>query len=149
MWRYFELLSFRPLARDRGAARSVWRRAAIRATSSSSWRARSSRASTTPAAAAARAGDFIARVSDKALPHDLPVLQCIAVEASGHAHGGVLKAAGLAASGSEARRKIAEGAVRIDGEKVTDAALQLAVGPQPNPAGGSASLRQVLVEKSE
>ena len=37
----------------------------------------------------------------------------------------MLVAAGLAASGSEARRKIAEGAVRIDGEKVSDAAMQL------------------------
>ena len=32
------------------------------------------------------------------------------------------------ASGSEARRKIAEGAVRIDGEKVSDAAVRLPVG---------------------
>jgi tyrosyl-tRNA synthetase len=36
-----------------------------------------------------------------------------------------LVSAGLAASNSEARRKIAEGAVRINGVKVSDAALQL------------------------
>ena len=32
MWRYFELLSFRAAARDRGAAARGGRRAAIRAT---------------------------------------------------------------------------------------------------------------------
>ena len=41
-----------------------------------------------------------------------------------------LKEAGLAASNSEANRKIAEGAVRVDGEKVTDRELRLAVGAE-------------------
>ena len=45
MWRYFELLSFRPLRGDCGIAPGRGRRAGIRATSSSNWRAKSSRVS--------------------------------------------------------------------------------------------------------
>ncbi len=46
MWRYFELLSFRPLGQI-ATLRDAASRAATRATSSSSWRASWSRASTT------------------------------------------------------------------------------------------------------
>ena len=46
--------------RDRGAASARPARAAIRATSSSSWRTRSSRASTTPRRPSARSADFMA-----------------------------------------------------------------------------------------
>jgi tyrosyl-tRNA synthetase len=40
----------------------------------------------------------------------------------------VLKVSGLAPSTSEARRLITQGGVQVDGEKVTDANLELAVG---------------------
>ena len=56
------------------------------------------------------------------MPTDLPV-KVIQVEAAGLRVGNLLKEAGLAASTSEANRKIDEGAVRIDGAKVTDRAL--------------------------
>jgi len=42
----------------------------------------------------------------------------------------VLKAVGLAGSNSEAVRKLGEGAVRIDGEKVLDRGLRLPVGAE-------------------
>ena len=73
----------------------------------------------TPAAAEQAQADFIAR-SDKVLPTDLPLT--LSHNPSLIAN---LVSAGLAASNSEARRKIAEGAVRINGVKVSDAALQL------------------------
>ena len=41
-----------------------------------------------------------------------------------------LKAAGLASSNSEAVRKLAEGAVRVDGEKVADRELKLPIGAE-------------------
>ena len=56
-------------------------------------------------------------------------------------------AAGLAASGSEARRKIAEGAVRIDGEKVLDAATQLTVGETHILQLGPRRFARVALEK--
>ena len=68
-------------AQARGAAKG-----AIRATSSSSWRARSSRASTTPRPPSARSGTSPRALREKAVPADLP-LQLIAVEAAG-ARGG-------------------------------------------------------------
>ena len=61
--------------------------------------------------------------SEKVLPTDLPLT--ISQNPSLIAN---LVSAGLATSNSEARRKIAEGAVRINGVKVLDAALQLSSG---------------------
>ena len=56
MWRYFELLSFRPLGEIAGAARPRSSRVATRAMSNSSWRRRSSRDSTTCRGRAGRPG---------------------------------------------------------------------------------------------
>jgi len=66
-------------------------------------------------------------VREKAVPEDLP-LKVLAVEASGLKVANVLKEAGLAASTSEANRKIEEGAVRIDGARVSDRGLTLKPG---------------------
>ncbi len=52
------------------------------------------------------------------------------MEAAGLRVANLLKEAGLAASTSEANRKIEEGAVRIDGERVTDRALTLKAGAE-------------------
>jgi tyrosyl-tRNA synthetase len=62
-----------------------------------------------------------------AVPTDLPV-QEIAVPAEGIRIGALLRAAGLAASGAEAGRKLAERAVRIDGAVTEDRELVLAAG---------------------
>ena len=68
-------------------------------------------------------------MSEKAVPEDLPV-QLIAVEAAGLRVANLLKEAGLAASTSEANRKIEEGAVKIDGARVTDRALTFTAGAE-------------------
>ena len=52
-----------------------------------------------------------------------------------------LKEAGLVASNSEANRKIAEGAVRVDGNKTTDRETRLAAGRRIHPAAGPAEIR--------
>jgi len=121
MWRYYELLSLRPLAEV----------AALRREAASGRNPRDIKFELAQeivtrfhdAASADRAQrGFIARVREKAVPEDLP-LKVLAVEPSGLKVANVLKEAGLAASTSEANRKIEEGAVRVDGEKVTDRAL--------------------------
>ena len=61
------------------------------------------------------------------LPQDIPV-QDVPVPASGIRIGALLKAAGLAPSTSEATRKLAERAVRVDGEIVENRELTLAAG---------------------
>ncbi len=128
MWRYFELLSFRPLAEI-----AALRQSAAQGRNPRDIKfelAREITARFHDAAAAERAHrNFTARVSEKAVPDDLPV-KVIAVEAAGLRVANLLKEAGLAASTSEANRKIDEGAVRIDGTKVTDRALTLRSGAE-------------------
>lgn len=128
MWRYFELLSFRPLAEI-----AALKRAALEGRNPRDIKfelARELVARFHDAAAAARAQkNFTARVSEKAVPEDLPVT-VIQVEAAGLRVANLLKEAGLAASTSEANRKIEEGAVKIDGTKVTDRALTLNAGAE-------------------
>jgi tyrosyl-tRNA synthetase len=128
MWRYFEVLSFRPLAEI----------AALKAAAAQGRNPRDIKLELAhelvsrfhDAAVAARAQrDFTARVSEKAVPEDLPV-RVIHVDGAGLKVANLLKEAGLAASTSEANRKIEEGAVKIDGARVTDRALTLAAGAE-------------------
>jgi tyrosyl-tRNA synthetase len=64
-----------------------------------------------------------------AVPTDLP-LQEIPVSSDGIRIGALLRAAGLAASGAEAGRKIAERAVRIDGVVTEDREMALVAGSE-------------------
>jgi tyrosyl-tRNA synthetase len=64
-----------------------------------------------------------------AVPADLPI-QEIPVAAEGIRIGALLRAAGLAASGGEAVRKLAERAVRIDGVVTEDRELSLLAGSE-------------------
>jgi tyrosyl-tRNA synthetase len=129
MWRYFELLSFRPLTDI----------AALRTAISEGRNPRDVKfelageivARFHDAAAAERAkAAFIARFAQKTLPTDLPLQFIGGVDAGGVRLAAALKESGLVASNSEANRKIAEGAVRIDGNKTTDKEFRLAVGAE-------------------
>jgi len=126
MWRYYELLSLRPLAQV-----AALRREAAAGRNPRDIKFELAQEIVTrfhDAASAERAQrNFIARVREKAVPEDLP-LKVLAVEASGLKVANVLKEAGLAASTSEANRKIEEGAVRIDGARVSDRGLTLKPG---------------------
>ena len=64
-----------------------------------------------------------------AVPADLPIRD-IAVPTDGLRLGALLRAAGLAASGAEASRKIAERAVKVDGVVVEDRERQFAAGAE-------------------
>lgn len=71
--------------------------------------------------------DFIIRFQKNKMPDDMPELT---VETHGVEMGiaQLLKAANLVASTSEANRMIAQGAVKVDGEKITDRELLLKQG---------------------
>ncbi|HEY6453664.1 MAG TPA: tyrosine--tRNA ligase [Steroidobacteraceae bacterium] len=126
MWRYYELLSFRSLD-DIGALRIAAAQGRnprdIKLELASEITARFH----SEAAAQTAQQGFMSRVSDKAVPTDLTPL-VLKVAAGGLRVANVLKAAGLAASTSEANRKIDEGAVKIDGARVTDRGLTLHAG---------------------
>ncbi|HVW67454.1 MAG TPA: tyrosine--tRNA ligase [Steroidobacteraceae bacterium] len=126
MWRYFELLSFRPLADIAGL-----KRAAAEGRNPRDIKfelACELVARFHDAAAAERAQrDFIARVSEKAVPTDLEA-KVLRVEPAGLRIANVLKEVGLAASTSEANRKIDEGAVKVDGTRVSDRGLTFTAG---------------------
>ena len=121
MWRYFELLSFRPLGEIAALRGSIEEGRNPRDVKFELAREIVARFHDAGAADAAQR-DFTARVSEKGVPADLPP-KVIPVESGGLRLANLLKEAGLAASTSEANRKIDEGAVRIDGTRVTDRGL--------------------------
>jgi tyrosyl-tRNA synthetase len=78
-------------------------------------------------AAQLAATNFIARFTRHEVPEDLPEVMLTA-KGAGLALSQVLKQAGLTASTAEALRMIEQGGVRVNGEKVSDKAHQLAKG---------------------
>ena len=129
MWRYFELLSFRPLQelqkfRDRVAAgdnpRDIKFELALELVA---------RFHDDGAAEQAKEA-FINRFRNNEVPEDLPetVVECGEGGQLGVGH--VLQQAGLVASTSEAFRMIKQGAVRIDGQRIEDRNLELPAGAE-------------------
>lgn len=118
MWRYYELLSFRPLAeiaslRDRIAQGGNPRDAKMELGVEIVDRFHGAGAGE----AARRA--FVEQFSRGAPPDNIPELT-IAVPAEGIAIGRLLKEAGLVASNAEGARMVEQRAVRVDGERVED-----------------------------
>jgi tyrosyl-tRNA synthetase len=123
MWRYFDLLSFRPLEEIAQLKVTVAEGANPRDTKIELAKEIIARFHDDSAAEAAHQ-DFIQRFQKNAIPDDMPELTvALAVEGMGIAS--LLKEANLVASTSEAMRMIKQGAVKIDGEKVEDPKLQL------------------------
>ena len=118
MWRYFDLLSFRPLAEIAGFRRGVAEGANPRDIKFRLAREIVARFHDAAAANAAEA-DFITRFSNHALPAQIAEVE-IKVDQDGLPLANLLKAAGLVASTSEAHRLVKQGAVRIDGQRVAD-----------------------------
>jgi tyrosyl-tRNA synthetase len=127
MWRYYELLSLRPLAEieqfkaDIAAGRNP-RDVKVLLAQELVARFHSQ------AAAEAALADFEERFKQNAIPDDLPEVTVQTGEGGVLAIGSVLKEAGLVASTSEAMRMIDGGGVKADGEKIEDKKLQLAAG---------------------
>ena len=126
MWRYFELLSFRPLAEIAALRTAIAAGKNPRDVKFELAREIVARFHGAAAAQQSQA-EFTARFAQKALPTDLPPTTVL-VGSEGIRIGNLLKEGGLAASTSEANRKIDEGAVRVDGTRVSDRALTFAAG---------------------
>ncbi|HUA23363.1 MAG TPA: tyrosine--tRNA ligase [Steroidobacteraceae bacterium] len=144
MWRYFELLSFRPLQEIAGLKRSAGEGRNPRDIKLELAREITARFHGASEAEKAEK-DFLARVSERAVPADLPPTP-VPVDAAGIRLPALLKAAGLAASTSEASRKIEENAVRIDGERVSDRTLVLHAGADHVLQVGSRRFARVKLE---
>jgi tyrosyl-tRNA synthetase len=145
MWRYFELLSFRPLAEIAQLGRSVGEGRNPRDVKFELAQELVDRFHHKGAGQRAQTA-FLERFAQKSLPTDLPLTRVETADAD-IALGAALAAAQLVSSGSEARRKIAEGAVRIDGEKVTDAATRLKLGTACILQVGPRRFARISVEK--
>jgi len=125
MWRYFDLLSFRPIEEIAQLKITVAEGANPRDTKIELAKEIIARFHDDAAAEAAHQ-DFIQRFQKNAIPDDMPELT-VTLTADGMGIASLLKEASLVASTSEAMRMIKQGAVKIDGEKVDDPKLQLAV----------------------
>ncbi len=126
MWRYFDLLSFRSNAELAQLRREVEGGKNPRDAKFELGIELVSRFHGTGAGERAREA-FIARFQKGALPTDIPRKTVNAPDRSlGITQ--LLKQAGLAPSTSAATRLLDQGAVRLNGEKITDAKLQLAAG---------------------
>jgi tyrosyl-tRNA synthetase len=126
MWRYFELLSFRPLGeieelRSQVGAGANPRDAKFELASEIVSRFHS------PETADKAKNSFISRFKDGAMPDHI---EEVTVQATGGnigvAH--LLRQAQLVSSTSEAFRMIKQGAVRIDGERISNRALEIPAG---------------------
>ncbi|MDH5353696.1 MAG: tyrosine--tRNA ligase, partial [Gammaproteobacteria bacterium] len=123
MWRYFELLSFRPMSeietfrqeiRDGRNPRDVKFLLAEEIIT----RFHDARA------AEKAQQDFIARFAKGAIPDEMPEVT-LTLDGGSIGIASLLKEAGLTSSTSDAFRMIKQGAVKLDGERVVDKALSL------------------------
>ncbi len=121
MWRYFELLSFRPISQV-----EQWKSECLQGANPRDYKVKLAQEIIErfhDAASAEKAlENFEARFKRGAMPDEMEekVLQG---NGDGYAIANLLKDAGLTGSTSEAIRMIKQGAVKIDGEKVSDTKL--------------------------
>lgn len=125
MWRYFELLSFRPMSEIGQFRRQVAEGANPRDIKFLLGEELVDRFHGTGAGAAAR-DNFIARFQKGALPEQMDELSLPAGE--GLTLPQLLKLAALTASTSDALRMIQQGAVRVDGERAEDKSILFKAG---------------------
>jgi len=126
MWRYFDLLSFRPNAdvarlREQVAGgrnpRDVKFELGVEIVDRFHG----------PGSGVRARDEFIARFQQGALPEDIAEVT-LAAGADGLGIANVLKGAGLVPSTSDAFRQLKQGAVKVDGERVEDGSLRFAAG---------------------
>jgi tyrosyl-tRNA synthetase len=126
MWRYFELLSFRPLGEIERFKTDVSNGANPRDIKILLAKEIIARFHSETAAEAAHQA-FIDRFQKGALPEDIEEIT-VTAGAEGVAVANLLKDAGLVASTSEALRMIKQGAVKMDGERLDDGKQHFAAG---------------------
>ena len=128
MWRYFELLSFRPIAEVEALKAAVAAGRNPRDVKFELGVEIVDRFHGAGRGVDAR-NEFVHRFSEGATPSDVPELE-LAIEAAGAKLALVLKEAQFVASTLVGYRMIEQGAVRIDGERVSDRDTTLAPGPR-------------------
>ncbi len=128
MWRYFELLSFRPMDEINGFQKEVAAGANPRDIKFLLAEELITRFHDGESAVKARES-FIARFQKGAMPDEMPEVS-LAAGPDGLPVANLLKEAGLVASTSEALRMVKQGAVKIDGERLEDVNLRAEAGTQ-------------------
>lgn len=128
MWRYFELLSFRPMTEI-----NTWLEDCKQGANPRNYKIKLAQEIIQRfhnADAADKALEsFEARFQRGAMPDDIEDIN-LSISAESCAIANLLKEAGLTGSTSEAIRMINQGAVKIDGEKVSDPKLMIALGTE-------------------
>jgi tyrosyl-tRNA synthetase len=126
MWRYLELLSFESMATI-----NKWREEVEQGRNPRDIKVLLAQEMVTRfhsrQAAEQALAEFEARFRQGVLPDDMPEVSVAAAE-GGIGIAQMLKQAGLVDSTSEAIRMIGQGAVKLDGERASDKALQLKAG---------------------
>ncbi|MEE9412340.1 MAG: tyrosine--tRNA ligase [Methylococcales bacterium] len=128
MWRYFELLSFRPMTEI-----NDWHQACNDGANPRDYKVLLAQEIITrfhhKQAAEDALAEFEARFKHGAIPDDIEQLQLNTPE-KGYAIANLLKDAGLTQSTSDSLRMLKQGAVRIDGERVSDSKQVLKAGSE-------------------
>ena len=128
MWRYFELLSFRPMAEI-----NSWKLECIEGANPRNYKVKLAQEIIErfhDAKSAVKAlENFEARFQRGAMPDEIDEIE-LKIQGSSFCIANLLKESGLTTSTSEAIRLINQGAVKIDGEKVSDAKLEISVNTQ-------------------
>jgi len=125
MWRYFELLSFRPLADIEQLKQQITDGRNPRDVKFELADEIITRFHDKEAAEKAQS-NFIARFQKGAIPDEMPEHEILAEQENGIPLTVLLKQSGLTVSTSDAIRMIKQGAVKIDGDKVSDTRLLIA-----------------------
>jgi tyrosyl-tRNA synthetase len=123
MWRYFELLSFRPMQEINQFQHDVREGANPRDIKFLLAQEIITRFHDAAAADTARQ-DFVNRFAKGAMPDEMPEVT-VDLDQDTIGVAAVLKQAGLTASTSESFRMIQQGAVKLDGDKISDRGLEL------------------------
>jgi tyrosyl-tRNA synthetase len=145
MWRYFELLSFRPLSEIAALRKAMADGRNPRDIKFELARELVARFHSNEAAARAQQ-DFTTRFTQGATPADLTE-QLVEIDGSSARLTAILKDLGFVASSSEASRKIQEGAVRVDQEKVASHAQELKAGGTYIVAVGKRQIAKIRLAK--
>ena len=128
MWRYFELLSFRPMQEI-----ADWNKECQQGANPRNYKVKLAQeiiARFHDEAAAVKAlENFEAQFKRGAIPDDIPEIELTAT-AEGYSIALLLKDAGLTSGTSDSNRMVKQGAVKIDGEKLTDAKLMVQAGTE-------------------
>ncbi len=128
MWRYFELLSFRPMTEI-----AQWQQACEEGENPRNYKVALAQEIIarfhTEALAVKALDDFEAQFKRGAIPDDIPEI-VLSAPAEGYAIALLLKEAGLTSGTSDSNRMIKQGAVKMDGEKITDNKLLISKGAE-------------------